>query len=179
LNYHPDLAKGRNDVLALMFDMNDLWEKYVLVCLRREGNQNGFRVSGQRSKPFWKPEDGRSKIIKPDIIIEYDDEFKTRKVLDTKWKNHIAGKPDDGDLKQLYVYNQFWESIHSFLVYPGDPKPFTGSFHHITGNENASHCHQIWISVLREDKKGVDKELGKRLMDRLEESENKTFRQIK
>ncbi len=49
LQYHPDIINGRNDVLALMFDMNKLWEKFVLVSLK----DKDITVKGQNKKCFF------------------------------------------------------------------------------------------------------------------------------
>src|SRR5690606_23967716 len=38
LRYHPGLSAGRNDVLALMIDMNLLWEQFLFVSLRKHLN---------------------------------------------------------------------------------------------------------------------------------------------
>src|SRR5690606_30142493 len=36
LNYRPDLSGGNQNLIALMFDMNVLWEEYVYQILRRD-----------------------------------------------------------------------------------------------------------------------------------------------
>jgi 5-methylcytosine-specific restriction enzyme subunit McrC len=73
LNYHPDLSKGRNHVLALLFDMNVLWEKFVYVSLKKHGKT--YKVSEQVRKDFWQPLNGTAGEIKPDIVIETGDKF--------------------------------------------------------------------------------------------------------
>ncbi|MEG0696517.1 MAG: restriction endonuclease, partial [Algoriella sp.] len=84
LNYHPDISKGRNDVLALMFDMNSLWEQFILVTLKRKLKTH--LVSSQITKSFWKPTSGYSSKMRPDIILKCK-ESQENYVLDTKWKN--------------------------------------------------------------------------------------------
>ena len=64
LNYHPDIRKGGYDVLALMFNMNDLWEVYVFKLLKKR-LRNNFRCEDQVKTDFWKPEGGRMKKIIP------------------------------------------------------------------------------------------------------------------
>jgi 5-methylcytosine-specific restriction enzyme subunit McrC len=165
LNYHPDLSKGRNDVLALMFDMNKLWEQYILVCLRRAGTRAGIKVYGQSVKGFWQPEDGYRKTIRPDVVLEKDG---SRVVLDTKWKRPERGKPDDGDLKQLFTYNLFWKASHSFLLYPGKEDRLSGSYFHFDKEGSMhSHCSQMWISVLDESEI-LNPKLGIELMSQIE-----------
>ena len=55
-NYHPSLTAGRNNVLAIMFDMNVLWEKFVFKSIKQglKKIDNSFSVREQNSAPFWK-----------------------------------------------------------------------------------------------------------------------------
>ncbi len=114
LNYHPDLSKGQNNVLALLFDMNVLWERFVLSSLRQYAPEN-FKIKGKLRKPFWEPMGGYSAFIEPDIVIENN---KLTYILDTKWKVLNDNRPSDDDLKQMYVYTKYYKSNYTALVYP-------------------------------------------------------------
>jgi 5-methylcytosine-specific restriction enzyme subunit McrC len=116
LQYHPDVKKGKNDVLALMFDMNKLWEQFVYVSLKKK--LKNHTIKKHISKSFWKPDVGRKTMMEPDIIIKNDrNEFF---VLDTKWKNINNHSPSSDDLRQLYVYQHYYYAKKVALVYPGN-----------------------------------------------------------
>jgi len=117
LNYHPDISKGRNDVLALMFDMNSLWEQFILVTLKRKLKTH--LVSAQVTKSFWKPISGYSSKMRPDIILKCKQSQESF-VLDTKWKNLNGYNPSPEDLRQMYVYHRFYQAKKVALVYPSD-----------------------------------------------------------
>ncbi|MCJ7449686.1 MAG: McrC family protein [Bacteroidales bacterium] len=51
LHYHPDVSRGKDHVLALMFDMNYLWEQFVYVSLRKH-KESSTTITGQTSKLF-------------------------------------------------------------------------------------------------------------------------------
>jgi 5-methylcytosine-specific restriction enzyme subunit McrC len=127
LNYHPDLSKGRNNILALMFDMNLLWEKFILVSLRKY-HPNIKSIHAQSQKSFWQSEDGPKSNIKPDIFIELNDGKKI--VLDTKWKNLYGRNPSPEDLRQMYAYGEYYNASSVNLVYPGNDNSKTGWFLH-------------------------------------------------
>ncbi|WP_317193571.1 McrC family protein [Adhaeribacter terrigena] len=149
LNYHPDVSKGANYVLALMFDMNLLWERFVYVSLRKglRVNKPDFTIASQTSKYFWQPEKGfRSKII-PDIVLNKD--IPGCVVLDTKWKNLNGYNPSPDDLRQLYVYHEYYKAVKVALVYPGSTQNQTkGRYLHLdTGDKTEKECSVISLSV--------------------------------
>lgn len=123
LNFHPDLRNGRTNVLALMFDMNALWEKFIYSRIKSCAAEFGWRVSDQCEYHYWKGESGRKKLI-PDILIEMPDGG--RVIVDTKWKCPVDLKPDDQDLRQLLAYKIYFKSDRAFLLYPCyEQKSFT------------------------------------------------------
>lgn len=114
LNYSPDIKSGHENMLALLFDMNKLWEEYIYRILVREEKEHGIKVNFQNSKTFWQS-DKVSKTIRPDLVIKKGEDIF---IIDTKWKVIDSLKPDDDDLKQIFSYNLYWRSYHSVLLYP-------------------------------------------------------------
>jgi 5-methylcytosine-specific restriction enzyme subunit McrC len=146
LQFHPDLIKGRNDVLALMFDMNYLWEQFVYVSLRKNNN-SGLTITAQASKAFWKPENGNSSSIRPDIVINKDQENCV--VIDTKWKNLNGYNPSPDDLRQMFVYHEFYGAKRVALMYPGiSQKSSRGNFYPtVSYDKMDKECSLIMVDV--------------------------------
>lgn len=147
LQYHPDISRGRNHVLALMFDMNRLWEQFVYVSLRNH-IKDGTTITGQSSKFFWKPENGYHSKIRPDIVLNKDQKD-TCMVLDTKWKNLGGNNPSPDDLRQMYVYHEYYGASKVALVYPGSTiESKKGRFlHPLNSHGLDKECSLISISV--------------------------------
>lgn len=163
LQYHPDVSKGRNHVLALMFDMNLLWEQFIYVSLKK--NKTDFtKVKAQTPKYFWKPENGRRTSMKPDIYIETTTIPVKKIVLDTKWKNLNGYNPSPDDLRQMYVYHEYFNAEKVALVYPGDSsKGRKGNYFDKKGNHDESkQCSVITIKVetqIKEWQKEIQKNI--------------------
>ncbi|UEG55036.1 McrC family protein [Mucilaginibacter daejeonensis] len=128
LNYHPDLRGGRESVLALMFNMNDLWEEFVFRRLKSCERQFGWKISEQRRLKYWTNGSG-GKLLIPDILVELPDGRKM--VIDTKWKRPARHKPDDQDLRQLLAYKLYYEGGAAYLLYPASAESYKieGHYH--------------------------------------------------
>jgi len=113
LKYSPDLRGGRENVLAILFDMNRLYENYVyrkLKILETNPEIPIKRVKEQNRRPFW-----GNNNLRADIVVECES---NNYVIDTKWKILKNNKPSDEDLKQMFVYNLHYDSNLSILLYP-------------------------------------------------------------
>ncbi len=166
LNYRPDIISGNNHVLAILFDMNDLWEEYVFRQLSRYKSEN-FLIRSQNSKTFWKPDNSRySKKIRPDIVI-HNKETGENVILDTKWKILENNIPDDSDLKQMFIYNEYWNGKQALLIYPNqsytdEPVYVGGEFakrEDVTLNHS---CGILKVPILDKNNK-LDSAIGKKI----------------
>lgn len=150
LNYSPDINHGQQKMIALLFDMNVLWEEYVLRSLKKyafNNPQDGWEVSGQESKMFY----GSHRTIRPDIVLRKgSDTF----IIDTKWKRPTNKVASIEDLRQMYAYARFWKTNKVMLLYPGEPydsgyKTYPNQHDHETDHHQ---CKIAMVNVLKNGK---------------------------
>lgn len=172
LNYAPNISSGNERMLALLFDMNSLWEEYVLVRLKQVQDEYGVRISGQQSKGFW-----NGINIRPDIVIEKGEGgAKETFIIDTKWKNINGSKPSTDDLRQIYVYNEYWQSDKAMLLYPTNTTSFEGdfkAFDALQGKETHHACGLGMVSIFKEGSTTLNEEIGKRILGWFVKEKNK------
>tara|TARA_Y100000031_G_scaffold84304_1_gene92724 strand:- start:292 stop:1407 length:1116 start_codon:yes stop_codon:yes gene_type:complete len=150
LNYSPDISKGQDDMLALLFDMNMLWEKYIYRMLKRREDAE-LKIGFQESDKFW-----NNRAIHPDIVIRKkhlidNEEYWKPYIIDTKWKIVEPSKPSDDDLKQMFAYNLYWDARKSILLYPKTGEKKDGKFGEYHKGHIESHfCKVGFVDVLNE-----------------------------
>ena len=163
LNYSPDINGGDENMLALLFDMNKLWEEYIYRMLVKVGDPS-IKVSFQNRDKFWE-----NKIIKPDIVITKneivnDEVIRKEYIIDTKWKIIDPSEPGDNDLKQMFAYNMYWNAEKSMLLYPSSKVLLTdfGKFH--KGKQTDNLCKLGFVNVI-DNKGNLDLKIGEVVMD--------------
>jgi len=166
LNFAPNISSGSENMLALLFDMNNLWEEYILARLKQSDRE--VTVYGQQSTHFW---NGIS--IRPDIVIEKDE---MKFIIDTKWKNISYSKPSTHDLRQMYVYNDYWKSDKAMLLYPSNTTDFSPFVqfqnHHVHEymfeNDKKLKQHECSlgkISIFKQNDDSLNDKIGNEIID--------------
>ena len=99
-------------------------------------------IKEQVKRTFWIPASGYPIKQNPDIVIEAPNG--KRIILDTKWKI-IHTRPSEADLRQMYTYNQLFESSRSYLIYPGVRSIIAGEFFN---NEENGDCGLSFVPFI-------------------------------
>lgn len=168
LNYHPDVKSGSNSILAIMFDMNLLWENYMYYMLKRAGYEKGIEVSGQQKKLFWHHQDDDWTLkLKPDLVLSKDG---INIVIDTKWKydSQICIQ----DIRQVYTYGDYFSASKNFLMYP-DKLEYNGivieegNFYNTTSNDayKDKSCSLMYVDII--DDGELNRQIGAVILDSL------------
>ena len=58
-------------MISLLFDMNKLWEEFILIQIRKELSNTDYTVKGQDSQTFI-----GSNYLKPDVVIQHNQDPK-------------------------------------------------------------------------------------------------------
>ena len=147
LNFSSDIRYGKHQLIALLFDMNLLFEEYIYIQLKRIASPR-LLIKRQTSIPFW-----QRRSIRPDIIVEIEGK---KIVLDTKWKVLDNGRPSIEDLKQMYIYCRYFKAQRGILLFPtAQPTNKTTTQPFLDEAKNI-HCQILLLNVL--DKVGQLKE---------------------
>lgn len=160
LNYSPDIRNGQFPMLALVFDMNLLFQEYVyrkLVML----SMDGLEVRRQVTTSFWQ----RSRL-QPDMVLKFENQ---RIVLDTKWKILKKAQPSIEDLRQMFVYGKYFRADRAVLLYPQlnigqkdlGPLPFSP----FDEQSRELSCHICFVPVLKNGQLNLN--LGQEILERI------------
>jgi 5-methylcytosine-specific restriction enzyme subunit McrC len=111
---------GVRDGIALLFDMNRLFESYVANLISKIAHRLGYAITEQGPHRGLVA-DSEGQVLmstRPDIHIDLDGRII---ILDTKWKQLVA-KPALGitaeDLYQMHAYHHVYGASETVLIYP-------------------------------------------------------------
>ena len=100
--------------MALFFNMNRVWEAYLLRTLQRLAPP-AWTVSKPPKVVFWQAKNGQQSRMQPDILLEHPAHGCL--VLDAKWKRP-TNRHAENDLRQLFAYAHHFGATQVRLLYP-------------------------------------------------------------
>lgn len=134
-----ELSAGRLTSFAFVFDMNQLFEAFIISLLQKRPSLLPTALHGCSLHPQGR---GHTRFLaetavgqrvfrlKPDLLLRRDDHYPL--LLDTKYK--ILGGKDlklgvsSADFYQMFAYSQRYECPHVLLLYPQGKRPLRQRF---------------------------------------------------
>lgn len=167
LNYSPDIQAGKDNIISLLFDMNEVFEKFIYYRVKKASNYLPMKVKAQNRKYFWE-----NKTIRPDLVIEYEDDNSgenKRAIIDTKWKVLDKINPSDSDLKQIFTYNLHFGAKKGVLLYPNvyDLKPIEGFYMPsiaVKDDYSGHSCYPYFVELF-DDNGSINKNIGEKILN--------------
>jgi 5-methylcytosine-specific restriction enzyme subunit McrC len=135
----PDIVSGTGDGFALLFDMNQLFERYVGAVAKQVFAKDDLAVSLQGPKRHLARVASGIPVfeLKPDIVVRGENGIAF--IIDTKWKRLKEQAYREGvtstDVYQMYAYSTQYASPDVLLLYP----------HHSELGEWKSRRAEYWI----------------------------------
>lgn len=123
----PDARRGEVETFSLLFDMEQVFERYIAAFLASEVMPRFSDASlypqakGHRHSLYL---DGQDKVLRmaPDLLFVHESGgAQTTLIVDTKWKRlseEEGARPSRADLYQLYAYLHRYDCQRAFLLYP-------------------------------------------------------------
>lgn len=121
---------GSENIWALLFPMQLLFERYVATILKKLATDRGFKVIIQDTTYNLFDEPLKNFLLKPDIVLirELDNIVI---VLDTKWKLLDVNKKNYGitqaDMYQMFAYLKKYKAKKVVVIYPKTEKIATNN----------------------------------------------------
>jgi 5-methylcytosine-specific restriction enzyme subunit McrC len=119
----PDVTGGSTKSVSLIFDMNELFERYIGRLMRRQLNKRGLNVRLQDARHYlarWSSSTSDVFMLKPDIVVCNGQA--TLCIADTKWKRLAEQERKMGiaqaDLYQMLAYAERYSCSRVLLLYP-------------------------------------------------------------
>lgn len=117
----PSPAESGHAVYSLMFDMNDVFERFIAAEMKAAMRGEPVRVKYQVTERSLLKRNGcRQFALRPDIGV-----FQRKRILcmiDTKWKRLDRNRSHDNvaqsDIYQMYAYGKEYDSPRVILLYP-------------------------------------------------------------
>ncbi len=171
----PGASAGKTHSYSLLFNMNQVFEQFVLAVLQRRilpllPGVSLHRHAKQQWRYLLRSASTRRGILRlePDILLTNTDTGQALVTLDTKWKLLQMGGRKRGagreDLYQLYAYAQRYGCRHNLLLYPEVPHAVPQDFIAPSGPGQSESLIGLRFLDLRRDLKMQRRELEEDLL---------------